>query len=214
MAALGLCCCARAFSSCGERGPLFVAVRGLLIAVASLVAERGHLDFYYSKCLKSQFCKDTTSSKGDLILQLWIVSGWYSGPWNNPGVWCWPPPPHPHPYSVENLCITVQLALHVWFCVGIFNQPWVTQYCNTYLLKKICCKWTGAVQTRAVQGATVVPALLDRYRILLCSLKFKISLGALTSWVLCSGIFGNLGYKKPSPTYCLIAILVIVVVLS
>ena len=27
------------FSSCGERGPLFIAVRGLLIAVASLVAE-------------------------------------------------------------------------------------------------------------------------------------------------------------------------------
>ena len=29
------------FSSCGERGPLFVAVHGLLIAVASLVAEHG-----------------------------------------------------------------------------------------------------------------------------------------------------------------------------
>ena len=35
------CCCARAFSGCGERGLLFVAVRGLLIAVASLVAEHG-----------------------------------------------------------------------------------------------------------------------------------------------------------------------------
>ena len=41
LAELGLCCCARAFSSCGERGLLFVAVRGLLIAVASLVAEHG-----------------------------------------------------------------------------------------------------------------------------------------------------------------------------
>ena len=40
-AELGLCCCAQAFSSCGERGLLFVAVRGLLIAVASLVAEHG-----------------------------------------------------------------------------------------------------------------------------------------------------------------------------
>ena len=29
------------FSSCGERGLLFVAVRGLLIAVASLVVEHG-----------------------------------------------------------------------------------------------------------------------------------------------------------------------------
>ena len=39
MAALGLRCCARAFSSCGERGLLFVEVRGLLIVVASRVAE-------------------------------------------------------------------------------------------------------------------------------------------------------------------------------
>ena len=39
MAALGLHCCVRAFSSCGEQGLLFIAVRGLLIAVASLAAE-------------------------------------------------------------------------------------------------------------------------------------------------------------------------------
>ena len=41
LAALGLRCCARAFFSCGERGLLFVVVRGLLIVVASLVAEHG-----------------------------------------------------------------------------------------------------------------------------------------------------------------------------
>ena len=41
MSALGLRCCAGAFSSCGERGLLFVAVRGLLIVVASFVAEHG-----------------------------------------------------------------------------------------------------------------------------------------------------------------------------
>ena len=41
LAALGLHCCVRAFSSCGERGLLFVVVRGLLIAVASLVVEHG-----------------------------------------------------------------------------------------------------------------------------------------------------------------------------
>ena len=41
MAALGLCCCAWAFSSCSEWGLLFIAVRRLLIAVASLVAEHG-----------------------------------------------------------------------------------------------------------------------------------------------------------------------------
>ena len=41
MAALGLCCCIRAFCSYGEQGLLFVAVRGRLIALASLVAEHG-----------------------------------------------------------------------------------------------------------------------------------------------------------------------------
>ena len=41
LAALYLHCCARAFSSCGELGLLFVAVRGLLFAMASRVAEHG-----------------------------------------------------------------------------------------------------------------------------------------------------------------------------
>ena len=36
---LGLRFCARGFSSCGERGPLFIAVRGPLAIAASLVAE-------------------------------------------------------------------------------------------------------------------------------------------------------------------------------
>ena len=39
MAVLGLRFCARAFSSCGKRGPLFIAVRGPLTITASLVAE-------------------------------------------------------------------------------------------------------------------------------------------------------------------------------
>ena len=38
---IGSSCCAWAFPSCGERGLLFVEVRGLLIAVASLVVEHG-----------------------------------------------------------------------------------------------------------------------------------------------------------------------------
>ena len=36
---LGLRFCARAFSSCGKRGPLFITVHGPLTIVASLVAE-------------------------------------------------------------------------------------------------------------------------------------------------------------------------------
>ena len=41
LAALGLRCCAWAFFSCGKRGLLLVAVRRLLIAVASLIVEHG-----------------------------------------------------------------------------------------------------------------------------------------------------------------------------
>ena len=39
MAVLGFRFCARAFSSFGKQGPLFIAVRGLLTITASLVAE-------------------------------------------------------------------------------------------------------------------------------------------------------------------------------
>ena len=41
LSVLGLRCCTQAFSSCGERGLLFLAVRELLSAVASLVTEHG-----------------------------------------------------------------------------------------------------------------------------------------------------------------------------
>ena len=41
LAALGLRCCMQAFSSCHEQGLLFIAVHGLLIVVASLVAKHG-----------------------------------------------------------------------------------------------------------------------------------------------------------------------------
>ena len=41
LAALGLSCCTWAFSSCGKQELLLVAVHGLLIAVASLVALHG-----------------------------------------------------------------------------------------------------------------------------------------------------------------------------
>ena len=40
LAVLGLRFCARAFSSCGKRGLLFIAVGGPLTIAASLVAER------------------------------------------------------------------------------------------------------------------------------------------------------------------------------
>ena len=50
MAVLGLRFCARAFSSCGKRGPLFIAVRGPLTIAASLVAEHRLQTHRLSNC--------------------------------------------------------------------------------------------------------------------------------------------------------------------
>ena len=47
---LGLCCCAKAFSSCGEPGLFFVVVHRLLIAVTSLVAENELQLYGLSSC--------------------------------------------------------------------------------------------------------------------------------------------------------------------
>ena len=49
LAALGFHCFAWAFSSCSERGLLSVAVRGLLVAVASLVVENKHYTLGFQK---------------------------------------------------------------------------------------------------------------------------------------------------------------------
>ena len=50
MAVLGLRFCARAFSSWGKWGPLFIAVRGPLTSAASLVAEHGLQTRRLSSC--------------------------------------------------------------------------------------------------------------------------------------------------------------------
>ena len=50
LAVLGLRFCARAFSSCGKRGPIFIAVHGPLTIVASLVAEHRFQTRRLSNC--------------------------------------------------------------------------------------------------------------------------------------------------------------------
>ena len=50
LAALGLCSCARAFSSCDERGLLFAAVRGLLTARLLLLRSTGSRRSGFSSC--------------------------------------------------------------------------------------------------------------------------------------------------------------------
>ena len=50
LAVLGLRFCVRAFSSCGEQGPLFIAVRGPLTVLASLVVEHRLQTHRLSSC--------------------------------------------------------------------------------------------------------------------------------------------------------------------
>lgn len=50
LAALGLHCYAQAFSGCGQWGLLFIVVRGLLIAVVSLVEEHRLQVYRLSSC--------------------------------------------------------------------------------------------------------------------------------------------------------------------
>ena len=50
LAVLGLHFCVRAFSSCGKRGPLFIAVHGPLTIAASLVEEHGLQTRRLSSC--------------------------------------------------------------------------------------------------------------------------------------------------------------------
>ena len=73
LAALGLHCCARAFSSCGERGLLFVVVHRLLIAVASLVVEHGLQARGLSSCdLWALECRPSSrGARAQLLCGMW-----------------------------------------------------------------------------------------------------------------------------------------------
>ena len=62
---LGLHFCARAFSSCGERGPLFIAMRGPLTIVASPVAEHRLQTRRLSIC----------GSRAQLLRGMWDLPG-------------------------------------------------------------------------------------------------------------------------------------------
>ena len=61
MAVLGLRFCARAFSSFGKQGPLFIAVRGPLTIAASLVAEHRLQTRRLSNC----------GSRAQLLCSMW-----------------------------------------------------------------------------------------------------------------------------------------------
>ena len=64
-AVLGLRFCARAFSSCGKRGPLFITVRGPLTITASLVAEHRLQTRRLSSC----------GARAQLLRGMWDLPG-------------------------------------------------------------------------------------------------------------------------------------------
>ena len=65
MAVLGPRFCARAFSSCGKWGPLFIAVRRPLTVAASLVAEHRLQTHRFSRC----------GSRAQLLRGMWDLPG-------------------------------------------------------------------------------------------------------------------------------------------
>ena len=65
MAVLGLRFCARASSSCGKRGPFFIAVRGPVTIAASLVAEHRLQTCRLSNC----------GSRAQLLRGMWDLPG-------------------------------------------------------------------------------------------------------------------------------------------
>ena len=62
---MGLRFCVRAFSSCGERGPLFIAVREPLTVAASPVAEHKLQTHKLSRC----------GSRAQLLRGMWDLPG-------------------------------------------------------------------------------------------------------------------------------------------
>ena len=65
LAALGLLFCARAFSSCGERGPPFITVRGPVTIATSLVVEHRLQMHRLSSC----------GSRAQLLCSMWDLPG-------------------------------------------------------------------------------------------------------------------------------------------
>ena len=77
LAALGHCCCTWAFPRCGQKGLLFIAVCGLLVVVASLVAEHGlqacGLSSWGSRALEHRL--SSCDARAQLLHGMWDLPG-------------------------------------------------------------------------------------------------------------------------------------------
>ena len=110
LAVLGLRFCARAFSSCGERGPLFITVRGPLTIAASLVAEHRLQTRRLSSC----------GSRAQLLCGMWDLPGPGLEPVSPALAGRFPTTAPPgKPYQFIFKCWNLQLSL--WICLFFFS---------------------------------------------------------------------------------------------
>ena len=114
MAVLGLRLCARAFSSCGKQGPLFIVARGPLTITASLVAEHGRQTRRLRSC----------GSRAQLLRSMWD-----------------PPRPGLEPVSpalAGRLSTTAPPGKPLFFCcLLLVNIRDVSIYCIDFLFKVV-----------------------------------------------------------------------------
>ena len=98
LAVLGLRFCARAFSSCGKRGPFFITVHGPLAVAASLVAEHG-----------LQTCRLSSCGSQDQLLR---------GMWDLPRPGLEPVSPH---WQADSQPLRLQGGPILFIVITIFN---------------------------------------------------------------------------------------------
>ena len=120
LAVLGLRFCARAFSSCGERGPLFIAVGGSFTIAASLVAEHRLQTRRLSSC----------GSRAQLLRGMWdpprpgleSVCPALAGRFSTTA-----PPGKPASYTFKSH--TLERAVNIYFL-----RPKISKYYNFYII--------------------------------------------------------------------------------
>ena len=135
MAVLGLCFCARAFSSCGKRGPLFISVRGPLIVTASLVVEHRLQTRRLSSC----------GSRAQLLRSMWDlprpglepVTPALAGGFSTTA-----PPGKPQHYYFK-MCnimiwyiyiyIYIHIYIYMYMCIYIYIHIYIYTYIYIYM---------------------------------------------------------------------------------
>ena len=117
MAVLDLRFCARAFSSCGKRGPLFIAVRGPLTIAASPVAEHRIQTRRLSNC----------GSRAQLLRGMWDLPDQGSNP--RPLHWQADSQPLRHQgspfiqFKDSKSSLKTKLDLYIHICFYSYDRP-------------------------------------------------------------------------------------------